>query len=171
MEKINDLPSGILIGRTGENRFRSVEIDCADWLAERPGGALSLVYRRPDGQVYPAVVTVADGVLRWTPTAADLAVPGFGRAEVRLADGEVLGKSACFSAQVLPGLGVVGGAPDPPEPDWVQRVEVRSLPPGGRAGQLLYKVSDGDYDAQWRDLVIPPEYGRITYSGFELTVS
>lgn len=38
-----------------------------------------------------------------------------------------------------------------------------SLPPGGKAGQVLTKVSDADGDVAWADITIPPEYGLITY--------
>lgn len=34
---------------------------------------------------------------------------------------------------------------------------------GGTAGQLLYKVSDADYDVEWRDLEIPSQYGLVSY--------
>lgn len=38
-----------------------------------------------------------------------------------------------------------------------------SLPLGGKAGQVLTKVSDADGDVVWADPQIPPEYGLITY--------
>lgn len=38
-----------------------------------------------------------------------------------------------------------------------------SLPPGGKAGQVLTKASDADGDVIWADPQIPPEYGLITY--------
>lgn len=37
------------------------------------------------------------------------------------------------------------------------------LPSGGKAGQLLYKKSDDDFDVEWRDLEIPEQYGLVTY--------
>lgn len=38
------------------------------------------------------------------------------------------------------------------------------LPPGGKAGQVLCKVSDADYDAAWADVPIPEQYGLVTYN-------
>lgn len=37
------------------------------------------------------------------------------------------------------------------------------IPAGGKAGQILYKKSDKDFDAEWDDLRIPQEYGLVTY--------
>ena len=41
---------------------------------------------------------------------------------------------------------------------------VNGVPAGGKAGQLLYKKSDDDFDVEWSDLVIPKEYGLVTYN-------
>lgn len=40
---------------------------------------------------------------------------------------------------------------------------INGIPPGGKAGQFLCKQSDDDYDAAWCDLVIPEQYGLVTY--------
>ena len=37
------------------------------------------------------------------------------------------------------------------------------LPAGGKSGQYLQKVSDKDGDVVWADLVVPKEYGLVTY--------
>ena len=37
------------------------------------------------------------------------------------------------------------------------------IPSGGKAGQYLCKKSDADYDVVWCDLVIPEQYGLVTY--------
>ena len=37
------------------------------------------------------------------------------------------------------------------------------IPSGGKAGQYLCKQSDKDYDVVWCDLVIPEQYGLVTY--------
>lgn len=37
------------------------------------------------------------------------------------------------------------------------------IPKGGKAGQYLCKQSDNDYDVVWCDLVIPEQYGLVTY--------
>lgn len=63
------------------------------------------------------------------------------------------------------------GLPADPPPDvYAQIMELLSkggaqngIPAGGKAGQLLYKKSDKDFDVEWRDLQIPEQYGLVTY--------
>lgn len=38
------------------------------------------------------------------------------------------------------------------------------IPAGGKAGQYLCKQSDDDYDVVWCDLVIPEQYGLVSYN-------
>lgn len=53
----------------------------------------------------------------------------------------------------------------------VQRIEkleksggvVNGIPVGGKTGQYLRKQSDDDYDVAWSDLVIPEQYGLVSY--------
>ena len=63
---------------------------------------------------------------------------------------------------------------DPTLPVWAQlQADIEKLklqgggksgiPPGGKAGQILYKMSDDDYDVAWQDLKIPEQYGLVTY--------
>lgn len=40
---------------------------------------------------------------------------------------------------------------------------VEGIPSGGKTGQYLRKQSDEDYDVAWSDLVIPEQYGLISY--------
>ena len=40
----------------------------------------------------------------------------------------------------------------------------RGIPAGGKAGQVLCKVSDKDFDVEWSDIKIPEQYGLITYN-------
>lgn len=37
------------------------------------------------------------------------------------------------------------------------------IPTGGKAGQILCKKSDADYDVEWADFEIPEQYGLVTY--------
>lgn len=37
------------------------------------------------------------------------------------------------------------------------------IPDGGKAGQILRKKSDEDYDTEWADFEIPEQYGLVTY--------
>ena len=64
-----------------------------------------------------------------------------------------------------------GGSPAAPTEDvYAQIMELLNrrgpgsgLPTGGRTGQVLYKKSDEDYDTAWGDVVIPEQYGLVTY--------
>lgn len=65
-----------------------------------------------------------------------------------------------------------GGVPAEPTPDVYTQIMAllnkggvaNGLPAGGKAGQVLYKVSDRDYDVEWSDIKIPEQYGLITYN-------
>lgn len=37
------------------------------------------------------------------------------------------------------------------------------IPSGGKAGQILCKKSDEDYDVEWADFKVPEQYGLVTY--------
>lgn len=41
---------------------------------------------------------------------------------------------------------------------------INGIPSGGKAGQILCKKSDEDYDVMWSDPVIPEQYGLVSYS-------
>lgn len=63
------------------------------------------------------------------------------------------------------------GLPRDPSPDVYQQIiellnkggVANGVPAGGKAGQLLYKKSDKDFDVEWRDMQIPEQYGLVTY--------
>ena len=65
-----------------------------------------------------------------------------------------------------------GGVPADPLPDvYTQIMELlnkggvaNGIPAGGKAGQVLCKVSDQDFDVEWSDIKIPEQYGLITYN-------
>lgn len=65
-----------------------------------------------------------------------------------------------------------GGLPADPSPDvYAQIMELlnkggaaNGIPAGGKAGQLLCKKTDADFDVGWCDLKIPAEYGLVTYN-------
>lgn len=112
----------VSIGRMGENDFRAVEIDVSAWLAAWPEGRVSVIYRRPDGELYPVIVNATASPITWRPTAADTAVSGIGQLEARVQIGDVLGKSCTIPVKVLPALGTPGDVPAAPAPDWTQTV-------------------------------------------------
>lgn len=70
---------------------------------------------------------------------------------------------------VIEGCVEDGKEPQPPTPDWFDKMEhdidniAGGLPRGGKAGQYLCKLSDKDHDIGWCNLVIPEQYGLITY--------
>lgn len=120
---INNPPlHAVEISRQGENAFREIEIDVSARLAEYPDGKISVIYFRPDGELYPAIVNATESPIVWRPTATDTAVSGVGAIEVRVQIGDVLGKSCKIAAKVLGALGAPGEAPAAPAPDWTRTV-------------------------------------------------
>lgn len=120
---INNPPlHAVEISRQGENEFREIVIDVSAWLAEYPDGKISVIYCRPDGELYPVIVNETESPIVWRPTATDTAVAGKGAIEVRITYGSVLGKSCTIAAKVLGALGAPGDTPAAPAPDWAQEV-------------------------------------------------
>lgn len=112
----------IIVGRVGENAYRTHKFDVSPWLEEYPDGTVSIVYKRPDGQMRPVVVGGTSSPIQWTPDAADTAVPGVGQIELRLLDGETVGKTHIITAYVEQSIGGTGPVPPPPAPDWAEDV-------------------------------------------------
>lgn len=49
---------------------------------------------------------------------------------------------------------------------------MNGIPAGGKSGQFLRKKTDEDYDVEWADFEIPPEYGLVTYDNTQtLTIT
>lgn len=120
---INNPPlHAVAISRQGENEFREIVIDVSSWLAEYPDGKISVIYCRPDGELYPVIVNSTELPITWRPTATDTAVSGVGAIEVRIQIGDVLGKSCTIAAKVLGALGAPGDTPAAPAPDWTRTV-------------------------------------------------
>lgn len=107
------------IGRMGENLYRELNINVSAWLSELPGASVSVVFRRPDGQVYPVIVNSSEQVITWLPNSSDLAVPGTGMLEVRLYLDDVICKSAIINTATSRALGAPVAPPPAPAPDWV----------------------------------------------------
>ena len=112
----------LIVGRVGENAYRTHKFDVSPWLEEYPSGTVSIVYKRPDGQMRPVVVGGTSSPIQWTPDAADTAVPGVGQIELRLLDGETVGKTHIITAYVEQSIGGTGPVPPPPAPDWAEDV-------------------------------------------------
>jgi len=116
--------STIYIGRHGEHHYRQIEFDVSSLLKdEHPSSALHAFFKRPDGITYPVVTNYNDGTLTWSPSATDTANVGVGRLEIRVVNGEVIGKSVNIITIVEPALDDGGSAPpDPPAQEWVNQV-------------------------------------------------
>lgn len=129
MIKINASSSGILpLGHQGENLARAIAFpDAASWAADFGGGTYSLWHQRPgESTQYPAVLEMQGAVPVWVVASADTAIPSdagqYGRAELRLVQGDVVVKSCIYSTMIAASL--TGAEIDPPEPaeDWTNRV-------------------------------------------------
>jgi len=121
MYDIMHLPGIIEIGYTGENLFRTLEIDMKPWLQILPGGSASIVNIRQGDSVADGYVTSAsmgtDGVLRWQPTAADLgSEEGYGQIQIYLVETEGgttrRGKSAVVQTFVRGSIDSGGSTPE-----------------------------------------------------------
>lgn len=114
----DNLPARLTLGRAGENLYRELVIDWSEWLNAYPSGALTVVIKRPDGAIYPALTGAGASPAVWRLTDTDLGVPGIAEIELRLYVGEVLGKSAVMQGVIAASLGTPA---EPPEavPDWV----------------------------------------------------
>jgi len=114
----------VFIGRRGEHHYRNIEFDVSNLLEDKYSGAsLNAIYRRPDGAAYPVVTNYTDGVLTWSPSATDTVQVGVGRLEIRVTDGDVVGKSVRVLTVVEDAL--VDGIVEPPEPpaqEWLNQV-------------------------------------------------
>lgn len=125
---INKL-SSLRLGYVGENKSRTISIDVSDWLDRWPDAVIDIAVRRPleDGGYIPEETTVADGILTWVVTRADVAVAGTGSAQIRAIQ-ESTGK--CFVSRVVhtiiePSItGDLANDVEPPETAWVERVLV-----------------------------------------------
>lgn len=120
----------IELGRRDENLARCVVFDVGEWINTYGEGTVQLLHQRcGDAAPYPCVIGVEGGLVRWDVTAADLAAPGRGQAELQYFVGPVRVKSALFHTRVLQSLGESGPVPDDPAQGWVGQVleEVREL--------------------------------------------
>jgi len=114
----------VFIGRRGEHHFRNIEFDVSSLIAGvHSGESLHAIYKRPDGETYPVVTSYSNGVLTWSPSASDTDVAGVGKLEIRVVDGEVVGKSARVLTVVEDALADGSTAPpDPPAQEWLNKV-------------------------------------------------
>lgn len=113
------------LGYTGEANSRPIEICVADWLADWPGAAIGLLLMRPgEDTFYPAKTSVENGVLQYTPTRADVELPGDGLAQIVLTDeNDVELRSRVVRTCIEPSLpGSEAEAPEEPMRPFVDQV-------------------------------------------------
>lgn len=115
-------PVPIQIGVAGENSFRTITFDASKWGADYPDATYTVVYRRSDGYLYPVLVNASADAIVWSPSETDTAVSGNGQLEVRLLDGETIGKTIIMQTYVAPSLSGDESEPSTPAPDWVNDV-------------------------------------------------
>jgi hypothetical protein len=114
----------VFIGRRGENHFRKLEFDVSSLLGdEYLGETLTSTYKRPDGTAYPVVTSYSDGVLTWSPGAAETESVGVGQLEIRVTYEDVVGKSARVLTIVEEALADgIAEPPEPPAQEWLNQV-------------------------------------------------
>lgn len=113
------------IGVQGENIARDIQLDVTDWAEKFPEASFHILFKRyNEVYPYPVVTSYEDGILTWTPSAADTAIEGIGYAEVRAINpdtGMVL-KSRVIPTSVENSVsGSDGEVPDPFE-EWANQV-------------------------------------------------
>lgn len=129
------------LGYEGESNARQIEIRVADWLSDWPGATIGLLLQRPgEDDFYPAVTTVADGVLKYTPTRADVEIPGEGLAQIVMTDdNDVELRSRVVQTKIKESLpGSSADAPEAPMQPFVTQV----LEAAARAEEQAERAKD-----------------------------
>lgn len=117
---INDDYAFIKLGKAGENMFRALQIHLTDGIDE--DAECRIIYSRPDGITYPVEITRKDNLIIWSPDAYDTEIPGEGYIEVRIYQGDVIGKSAIFKVEIDESLQADFSDPGIARPDWVDDI-------------------------------------------------
>lgn len=110
------------LGIQGENGVLTYTADVSDWLALWPSGVVALVLQPPDHSDPYMANTAIDrgtGIVTWTITGYDTAMPGYGMGELRIVEGDAIKKSYRFATYVRPSVLVDAADPPEPVPDWI----------------------------------------------------
>ena len=110
------------LGIQGENSVLTYTADVSDWLALWPSGVVALVLQPPDHSDPYMANTAIDrdaGIVTWTITGYDTAMPGYGMGELRIVEGDAIKKSYRFATYVRPSVLVDAADPPEPVPDWI----------------------------------------------------
>lgn len=136
MITVNDTGVQVVIGRAGENVFRTIQVDVSAWLSDYPDCQITAVFRRPDGVGYAVPLERWGESVVWKPTETDT-VRGRGALELRVRVDKMLGKSVLIETICMNALLFPENTTPPTD-----------LPPGADVGQVLTWTLDG---ATWRD--------------------
>ena len=112
--KIESPPSWLPIGRTAENNWRTVEIDCSYWFNMSADGEVALMYKPSCGMLpYPLLTEREGDNIIWRPKSGEL-VEGVGRLQAFFEVGtDVIGSSDMISCEVDSSLLGVEPGTDP----------------------------------------------------------
>lgn len=147
----------IPLGIEGENRTHEVLFPLSRWKEALGEGRVQLLVWRPgDETAYPAALTMEGSCAVWTITQADVAKPGFGKAQLNYYTADGLAKSETYkttiSADPMP---VKGETPPDPAKSWVEQVlqaagdvkEINEHPPipGEEGFWLIWDAEQDNY--------------------------
>lgn len=146
---------GVLdLGRPGETQARVFIFDLTPWMDSfATGGKVTLLARRPwEDASYPCVLSVDGKTAVWTVLSEDVALPGYGSAELRYeVDGKVILSTIWKTAIGESLVDAMGPVPDPAQP-WVNLV----LAAADRAEQAAE-------DAEEACGTLVAEYGKTSW--------
>lgn len=107
------------LGRVGEGNVTEIGFNVASWLAEFPGGTITLLMRRPGADPdddYTLPLTMDGNTAVYTLNQTDLEFRGSGRIELHCKLGDQDKKSRVWSTKILDALGTSGTVPSPYQP-------------------------------------------------------
>ena len=95
MLKINELKR-LDLGIKGENESKTLQIDMSAWASLYPNATAEILHKRSGDNTKTLTGATYDGdtmILTWIPTDTDTFYEGFGVAEIRMVEGNVVKKS------------------------------------------------------------------------------
>ena len=113
------------LGKQGENLAEKIIFtDPISWLKGYGTGTVQLLNQRPgEDTPYPVVISEeSDGSYSWVVTAADTALAGQGKCELRYLSGDTVVKSLIWSTIVNDALGEPSDTPPESQQGWVDQV-------------------------------------------------
>lgn len=116
--------STLPLGRQGENLARQIVFDLQEWQALYGSGTVELLHQR-SGDYLPRLIAIQQSgpdKAVWTVTAADTAMPGAGRAELRYYSGDTRVKSVIWPTSVEKALETPQGEPAEPMTSWLDQL-------------------------------------------------